>query len=72
MQKRCRCPGDCAKKVTFKEFSEIIYDIESTNDKKLEVDPNLENCIVTHQNVKKMLPSVLYYIQAGEGKHCLS
>lgn len=49
---------ESVKKVTLKEFSEIIYDIESIKDKMLDVDPNLENCIITHQNIKKMLPSL--------------
>ena len=35
-----------AKKVTFEYFSKIIHYTESTKDKMLEADPNLENSII--------------------------
>lgn len=42
-----------AKYLTFKEFSEIFHDTESTKDKMLEVDPNLENSMTILQGIKR-------------------
>lgn len=52
----------CDRKDEFaseKEFSEIFLNTESTKDKMLEVEPNLENSMTICQGIKKMLTSVL-------------
>lgn len=42
MEGRCPRGSDANKNFTVKELSDIFYNVESTKDKKLEVDPDLE------------------------------
>ena len=43
------------KNLTLKDLSEIFHDIESTKDKILEADPNLEKSMGICQGVEKMI-----------------
>ena len=45
------CPS---KNFTLKEFPEIFQDIESTKDKILKTDPNLERTLTIYQSIKKV------------------
>lgn len=51
------------KNLTLKDLSEIFRDIESTKDKILEAEPNLEKSMGICQGVEKMLTPAheLYY-----------
>ena len=53
---RCSRGSDASKKVfTLKEFLERFHNIESTKDKMLEADPNLEKMMTICQSREKIL-----------------
>lgn len=41
--------SDMGKNLTLKQFSELFHDFESTKDKMLEVDPDLERSMTFHK-----------------------
>lgn len=57
-----------AKTFTLEKLLEIFHNIESTEAKMLEADPNLERTMIICQGIEKML-APYHVIQQEEGKH---
>lgn len=52
-----------AETYTLKKLSDVFHDCQSTKDKTLEVDPNLERSMMIYYSIEK-------YVIREESKHC--
>lgn len=61
----CQQGSDTRRNVTLKELSEIQQDLESTKDKLLGLDPNLDGNMTCGQSIKKDRLSLVSYMTHG-------